>query len=180
MEENKKDEMMDSAKEKAEQAKKMATETADKIKNMSGDEVKKAAQEKMDKFNSLDKNSKFKYIGIGVAAVVALVLIFGGSKDLTPTDVAQEICELQKDGQLEELFSHTEFNTQQKFGKMSDEKITKLTDGLIRKMKDADCSEITLKQTSVKRNEYKSVVKGTKIEQKFSIDKEEGTYSIKV
>lgn len=73
-----KDELAQQAKEKAEEAKKAAMDTAEKVKNMSANEAKELAKEKLESMKSLDKSSKMKYGGIALVVLIALYFIIGG------------------------------------------------------------------------------------------------------
>lgn len=73
------DDAKELAKEKAEEATKAAKEAAEKLKNMSADDAKKMAQEKMESVKSLDNTSKMKYGGIALLVVLVLMFVFSGS-----------------------------------------------------------------------------------------------------
>ena len=73
------DDAKELAKEKAEEATKAAKEAAEKLKNMSADDAKKLAQEKLESMKSLDNSAKLKYGGIALVVILLLSFVFGGS-----------------------------------------------------------------------------------------------------
>lgn len=94
------DEARELAKEKAEQAKKLATEKLEQMKNVSADDAKKMAEEKIGQYKSMPMVNKVSYAAAAVILLMLLMSIF--TKPSSPEDRAQAVCEALSDGDFEE------------------------------------------------------------------------------